>query len=119
MFKKLHVEQLMDEMLSDTETETDEVVFKAPANCLGKRKTNDKEFVEPKSEVFPKVKIRTDRRTLNEDVMRCAVKFMADYKVSLEDLAGIIVNTANIIFHQEWKKESEFNVTDVNEEDST
>ena len=37
--------------------------------------------------------------------MRCTVQCLADYKVSPQDLTGIIVNTANIIFDQNWEKE--------------
>ena len=39
--------------------------------------------------------------------MRCTVQCLADYKVSLNDLTGIIVNTANIIFNQNWEKEDD------------
>lgn len=48
--------------------------------------------------------------------MRCAVECSSDYKVSWEDLVVIIVDTANIIFPLEWKKESNFDENSDNAE---
>ena len=66
----------------------------------------------PKSAIlvdrFPKVPVRNGRRSLNENVVRCTVQCLASYKVSRDDLAGIIVNVANTIFGQSWKAKNEF-----------
>ena len=55
--------------------------------------------------------------------MKCTVQCFADYKVSPNDLTGIIVNTANIIFDQNWEKEddvaAEEDEYDHNQSDTT
>ena len=62
---------------------------------------------EQTSSIFPKVKIRTGRRTLNEALMRCLVQCLSEHKVTTEDLRGILLKTANIIFGQEWSDTDE------------
>ena len=57
---------------------------------------------ESKSDL-PKVKVRTSRQKINEQIIRCTVQCLANYKVSHRDLSGIIVHTANIIFVQHWE----------------
>ena len=52
---------------------------------------------------FPKVKVRTSQKNTNEQIIRCTVQCLADYKVSPSDLSGIIVHTDNIIFGQQWE----------------
>ena len=42
------------------------------------------------------------QKDINEQIIRCTVQCLADYKVSPSDLSGIIVNTANIFFGHEW-----------------
>ena len=39
--------------------------------------------------------------------MRCTVQCIADYKVSRNDLIGIIVTTADIVFGQNWSTTSD------------
>ena len=51
---------------------------------------------------FPDINVRTGHRSIVEPVKRCTVKCLADYKVSVADLSGIIVDVANIIFGQKW-----------------
>ena len=58
---------------------------------------------------FPEIKVRTSRKLINEKVIRCATQCLADYKVSLRDLSGIIVHVANIVFDQKWKLQDEVN----------
>ena len=59
--------------------------------------------------VVPEIRIRKSRKQINEKVIRCAIQSLADYKVSLRDLSGIIVHVANIIFDQKWKLQNELN----------
>jgi len=56
---------------------------------------------------FPEVKIRKGRKQINEKVIRTTVQCLADYKVSVNDLMGIIVSVANGIFDQEWQLTTE------------
>ena len=56
----------------------------------------------PEEREFPVMHIRTDRKSTNEKVIRCTVQCLSKYKVSQNDLAGIIVMTANTIFRQAW-----------------
>lgn len=59
---------------------------------------------------YPKVRIRSGPKSLNENVIRCMVQCLSDYKVSNRDLTGIMISTANMIFGQSWTLEPE--VTD-------
>ncbi len=61
---------------------------------------------------FPDVPIRTGRQTLNEKIVRCTVQCLADYKVSREDLAGVMVRTENIIFGQKWVRNANLDLED-------
>lgn len=49
-----------------------------------------------------RVPIRTGLKTLNESVVRCTVQCYSEYKVSYNDLVGIMIKTANMIFGQDW-----------------
>ena len=66
------------------------------------RQTTAANIVElsPEEREFPAVYIRTDRKSINEKVIRCTVQCLSTYKVSQNDLAGIIVMTENTIFGQ-------------------
>ena len=59
---------------------------------------------------FPDVEIRTGRRTLNEALVRCIVQCVSELKVSLADISGIIVRSADMIFDQNWQILSDENV---------
>jgi hypothetical protein len=52
--------------------------------------------------VFPVVNVRKSRKMLNENLVWCIVQCSADYKVSYNDLAGVIVRVANMVFGQTW-----------------
>ena len=64
---------------------------------------------------FPDVKIRTGRRTLNEDLVRCIVQCVSEFKVSHADISGITVRSANMIFGQNWQISSNENVDEDDE----
>ena len=54
---------------------------------------------------FPLVEIKSSNsKFLNEKVMRCAVECFSKYKVSANDLAGVMVDTSNIVYNQKWEK---------------
>ena len=53
---------------------------------------------------FPKIKCRESYRILNEKIVRCMVHCFSKYKISADDLSGIIVSVANMIFQQEWNE---------------
>jgi len=56
---------------------------------------------------LPEVKIRTGRKQIRESVIRTTVQCLANYKVSVNDLIGIVVSVANGIFDQNWHLTSE------------
>lgn len=51
----------------------------------------------------PPVYTRTSKNKLNEELMPCLVQCLAKYKVSANDILGIVKDVANIVFHQKWK----------------
>ena len=65
---------------------------------------------------FPKVPLKYSKKNMNPKVMRAIVHCQASYKVSDNDLEGIIVDIANMIFDQSWVKcdQGTFHVEDPN-----
>ena len=65
---------------------------------------------------FPKVPLKYSKTNMNPKVMRAIVHCQASYKVSDNDLEGIIVDIANMIFDQSWVKcdQGTFHVEDTN-----
>lgn len=63
--------------------------------------------------IFPAMNIRTGRNSIDESIIRCTVQCLAKYKVSQNDLAGIIVSTANILFGQIWELGPSWSDTDT------
>ena len=63
-----------------------------------------KNILSTDDKTFPTVDIRAGHRSLNENVMRCLVKCLSDYKVSSNDLIGIVKDVGNIIFQQKWEE---------------
>jgi len=45
---------------------------------------------------FPRINVRTARKTINEKLMECVVQCLSEFKVSQNDVAGIIIHTANM-----------------------
>ena len=71
---------------------------------------------------FPDVPIRTGRRTINEKLMRCTVHCLSKYKVSRNDLSGLFVDFANMMFDQKWAlsstlHNSEYSDSEIESED--
>ena len=56
---------------------------------------------------FQKMKIRTCHRIVDKQILQCTVQCIADYKVSRNDLIGIIVATANVVCGQNWSTASD------------
>ena len=52
---------------------------------------------------FPKVKIRNTFKRLNESVIRCLVQCQSETTCSTMEVCKIMVNVANMIFHQDWE----------------
>ena len=59
---------------------------------------------EPIVPDFPQVPIRSSHKCIDERIIRCTTQCLADHKVSRNDVAGIIIKTANIIFGQNWTR---------------
>ena len=51
---------------------------------------------------FPQFPIRSSRKYIDERIIRCTTQCLAEHNVSRNDVAGIIIKTANIIFGQKW-----------------
>ena len=66
---------------------------------------------------FPTIPIRYGDRALNVDVMTAVIHFQATSKVSDNDVLGICVDLANMVFGQSWKKEREKEETKSDDED--
>ena len=66
---------------------------------------------------FPDVPVRSGKKRINEALMRCLVQCLSDYKVSRNDLCGIVVSVANLVFHQRWERHSELEGNDGNDQD--
>ena len=56
---------------------------------------------------FPAVPVRSSRKGLNENLMRCLVQCQSEYTVSRNHLCGIAVKMANMVFYQDWSLHSE------------
>ena len=54
------------------------------------------------------------RHTVDEWIIRCTVQCIADYKMIRNDLIGIIVTTANVVFGLNW-----YTASDLEESDNT
>ncbi|KAK6195770.1 hypothetical protein SNE40_001127 [Patella caerulea] len=72
---------------------------------------------------FPQIKILNGHRTMNESLMRCLVRNLADYKVTTNDLIGITVAIANTVFHQQWtiakaQEETDEDLSSDNDDDT-
>ena len=59
------------------------------------------------SSEFPQIPVRISRKKINEKILRCTIQCLADHNVSRNDLVGIILKTANIIFGQSWTRHSQ------------
>jgi hypothetical protein len=51
---------------------------------------------------FPQMPVRKSRKCIDERIIRCNVQCLAEFNVSRDDVAGIMIKTANIIFGQNW-----------------
>lgn len=72
------------------------------SNILTRSSKTTSENTKNQTGAIPKIKIKTSSKYLNENVMRCAVECYSKYKVSANDLAGIMVDTSNIVYEQQW-----------------
>ena len=68
--------------------------------------TSDEPIPQQDNSLFRRVKVRHSRKSIDENIMRCTVQWLADYKVSPGDLVGIIIHTANIILGQNWEQDN-------------
>ena len=59
---------------------------------------------------FPQIPLRFSRHKLNPTVMKALVHCQSTYKISDNDLKGIIVDFMNIVCGQKWEKEAMFDV---------
>lgn len=90
----------------------DDDEYRDPHFMINTNETNDNEpssmnrLCTDRSEsmnTIPPVFVRTGRKTLNENLMRCLVQCLSEYKVTTSDLIGISVQIANTVFHQKWR----------------
>ena len=88
---------------------------------LTRSKSVESEKRKGKDKKFPPVYTRTGYRSMNEDLMRCTTQCLADHKVNLNDLSGIMTKTANIVFGQQWElsEDDEEDPNEDNDEDES
>ena len=67
---------------------------------------------------FPRINVKTARKTINEKLMACVVQCLSEFKVSQNDVAGIIIHSANMVFDQDWYLSSEAESFDDDEDSS-
>ena len=117
--RKLQYQQALMSESSDDESHQDPTFDDPLPSCstylddlfINTRSTSQQSYDSQENEdiKFPKVKVRNSCKDINEKIIRCTIQCLADYKVSPDDIAGIIVNTANIIFDQQWEMEEKRN----------
>jgi len=86
-----------------------------PEFCGAEADTNT-----PTSMAFPDVDVRSGTNSIDEKLGRAFIICNAKYRVSVEDLRGIFLTVANIVFGQEWVGKSEMvngEVSDVSDDD--
>ena len=69
-----------------------------------------------KTPTFPRLPLRTGRQSLNPELMLVFTHLLATYKVSENDLEGIAVDFANMVFHQNWKKSTDDEFSEQDED---
>ena len=111
----------------DTDIDDSDVSFPVPAQMDPRMipskslrskssSTSSSKSAEETSSKFPKIPLRSGRRKLNPQIMRAFVHCQATYKVSDNDIEGICVDFANLVFDQEWKKSTEPDFEDIGSE---
>ena len=76
------------------------------------------DFVTSEKTEFPQIPLRSGRNTLNPIVMKALVHCQATYKVSDNDIKGIVVDFMNMVCGQKWEKEAIFDVSIESEVES-
>ena len=86
---------------------------------IGLRSSSSSALSSSDSVAFPKIPLRFGRRSLNPKVMRAMVHCQATYKVSDNDIEGLFVDVANMVFDQDWKKgdTKDFNENEFDEDE--
>ena len=121
--RDLHNEHIADIENLEFNTSPVDDDFAAPEHlkeCIESVRTNlcSSEIMKSSehTSTFPKVPLRYSKANLNPKVMRAVVYCLATYKVSDNDLEGIIVDIANMIFDQSLVKceEGTFDVKETN-----
>ena len=113
--KRQYSETLIDEQVIGSEEKEEmyhpeiTVKMKTEVNSSIKTRSSKLTCKEKSPNEFPEVEIRKGHKSFNENVMRCLVKCLADYKISSNDLLGIVKDVGNIIFLQNWKLPDETN----------
>ena len=87
------------------------------------RQSEDSGINSPQPE-FPQIPLRFGRNKLNPTVMKALVHCQSTYKISDNDIKGIIVDFMNMVYGQKWEKDAIFDCdgksgedTDSNDED--
>ena len=116
-------EHLADNGNDIVDTSPDDDDFSPPAHLTHgissvrtRMRSSDIMKSSEKTSIFPRVPLRYSKSQLNPKVMRAVIHCLATYKVSDNDLEGIIVDIANMIFDQSWVKcdNGTFDVKDTN-----
>ena len=65
---------------------------------------------------FPQIPIRTGRKSLNPELMLVFSHCLGTYKISENDLEGLLVDFANMVFKQNWIKSTDAEFTEEDPE---
>ena len=110
----------IDEALKGIETDVSE--HSDDADCVINNSSTSNENLDPisnKTPTFPRLPLRTGRQSLNPELMLVFTHLLATYKVSENDLEGMLVDFANMIFHQDWKKSTDHEFPEQDEDYSS
>lgn len=114
--KKINELEIMDVLDTPTECLNDPS-FEAPQSS----KNTDYEDYNLRSSTesfaFPKVRIRTGHKILNETLMRCVTQCLAETRMSPLEVSIVIVRVANMVFGQNWIVHKERDNADLEDED--
>ena len=116
--KKRQYDELLEDVEATCDDPTDSSFKVAASEFKMKTRSTSLDMNEGNDVKFPPVYTRSGYRVMNESLMRCATQCLAEYKVSANDLSGIMIKTANIIFGQQWELNDETEVDgDDNDDD--
>ena len=110
--------------MSNMEDETfiSDAIFKSPAAKVTTRSSSSASVDSGRGGDTPvdsltRIPLRFGPRTLNPQIMRAIIHCQSTYKISDNDIEGIFVDIANMVFGQNWRKSGSVSLGDEEESD--